>query len=93
MDRAVDNHPVIKPRYRAASRLGECRGNNPVQETRDGADEHSRAEGHCLPLMPEIRFAHRARMIKEEPIEHVTHLERAPSAVTVLHLAPKDFSH
>jgi hypothetical protein len=43
--------------------------------------------------MPEIRFADRARMIKEEPIEHVTDLERAPNAVTVLHLAPKDFSH
>ena len=77
MDRAVDDHSVIKARYRAASGLGECRGNNPVQETRDGADEHSRAEGHCLPLMTEIRFAHRARMIKEEPIEHVTDLARA----------------
>jgi len=64
-----------------------------MQETRDGADKHSRPEGHCLPLMPEIRFAHRARMIKEEPIEHVADLERAPNAATVLHLAPKDFSH
>jgi hypothetical protein len=27
--------------------------------------------------MPEIRFAHRARMIKEEPTEHVTDLARA----------------
>lgn len=55
-----------------------------MQETRDGTDEHSRTEGHCLPLMPEIRFAHRAGVIKEEPIEHVTDLEQAPSAITVL---------
>jgi hypothetical protein len=48
-----------------------------MEETRDGADEHSRAEGHCLPLMPEIRLAYRARMIKEEPMEHVTDLARA----------------
>jgi hypothetical protein len=75
MSRAVDDHPVIKPRYRAASRLSKCRGNDPVQETRNGADKHSPAEGHCPPLMPEIRFADRARMIKEESINHVTDLE------------------
>jgi hypothetical protein len=43
--------------------------------------------------MPEIRFAHRARMIEKEPIEHVTDLAGGPSGVTVLHLAPNVFSH
>jgi hypothetical protein len=93
MVRAVDDHPIIKPRYRAASRLGKCRGNDPMQETRDSADQHSRTEGHCLPLMPEIRFAHRARVVKEEPIEHCPDLARAPSAITVLHLASNVLSH
>jgi hypothetical protein len=54
----VDNHPVIEPRYRAAPRLGKCRGDYSMEETRDCADEQSRPEGHRLPLMPEIRFAH-----------------------------------
>jgi hypothetical protein len=93
MDRAVDDHPVMKPRYCAACRLGKCRGNDPMQETRDGADQHSRAEGHCLPLMAEIRFADRARVVQEEPIEHCADLALAPSAITVLHLASKVFSH
>jgi len=47
----------------------------------------------CLPLMSEIRFAHRARVVKEEPIEHCADLARAPSAITVLHLASNVFSH
>ena len=91
--RPIDDHPVIEPRYRAAPCLGKCRRDNPMQETRDGADEQPRAEGHCLPLMAEIRFAHRARMVQEEPIEHCADLARAPSAITVLHLASNVFSH
>lgn len=78
MGGSVDDHPVIKLRYRPAPRLGKCRWHNPMQETRDGTDKHSRAEGHCLPLMPEIRLAHRARVIQEEPIEHCVNLARTP---------------
>ena len=91
--RPIDDHPVIEPRYRAAPCLAKCRRDDPMQETRDGADEHPRAEGHCLPLMAEIRFAHRARMVQEEPIEHCADLASAPSAITVLHLASNVFSH
>jgi hypothetical protein len=83
----------MKRRNRATPRLGKYCWNDPVQETRDGADKHSRAEGHRLALMPEIRFADRARVVKEEPIEHCADLARAPSGVTVLHLASKVFSH
>ena len=54
----IDNHPVIQPRYRAAPRLGECCGDYSMEETRECADKQSRPEGHRLPLMPEIRFAH-----------------------------------
>jgi hypothetical protein len=50
-----------------------------MQETRDGTDQHSPAEGHCLPLMPKIRLANRARVVKEEPIEHCADLAKTPS--------------
>ena len=64
-----------------------------MQEARDGADKHSRAEGHCPSLMSEIRFANRTGVVKEESIEHFADLARAPSATTVLHLASKVLSH
>jgi len=55
--RAINNHPVIKPGYRATTRLDEGRGEDCMQETRDSAYEHSRPERHRVPLMLEIRFA------------------------------------
>jgi hypothetical protein len=43
--------------------------------------------------MAEIRFADRARVVQEEPIEHCADLALALRAITVLHLASKVFSH
>jgi hypothetical protein len=67
----VDDHPVMKPRYRAAPRVCKCCGHDPMQETRHGPDKQSGREGHCLPLMLEIRLAHGVRVVEEEPIEHL----------------------
>jgi len=58
--RAVDNHPVIKARYRTTSRLAEKPRDHPVYEACEGASEHLRSEHHRPPLMPEIRLADRA---------------------------------
>lgn len=48
-----------------------------MYEACEGASEHLRSEHHRPPLMPEIRLADRARMVKEESGKHITDLTGA----------------
>jgi hypothetical protein len=70
--------------YHTAPRLGERRGNNSMQKARESAQEHSRPERHGVPLVLEIRFPYRARVIQEESIEHFIATAGAFSAITIL---------
>jgi hypothetical protein len=70
--------------YRAAPRLGERRRNDSMQKTGESAQEHPRPERHGVPLVLEIRFPYRARVIQEESIEHFIATAGVFGAITIL---------
>ena len=55
-----------------------------MQKARESAQEHPGAERHGVPLVLEIRFPYRARVIQEESIEHFIVTAEVFGAITIL---------
>ena len=55
-----------------------------MKKTRESAQEHPRPESHGVPLVLEIRFPYRARVIQEESIEHFIATAGVFGAITIL---------